>query len=88
MTFQHRHYVKLAAIIADLPDDIRDQVAGHFARELKGTNPSYSKERFLSAARGTPSNGRDKPKGVARDATAVMADASLIWSPHDQDHKR
>jgi hypothetical protein len=62
MTFQHRHYVKLAAIIADLPEGTREQVARHFTRELRGTNPRYSEDRFAAAANGKPSNGRDRAR--------------------------
>jgi hypothetical protein len=62
MTFQHRHFVKLAEIIAGLPADIRGDVAAHFTSELRSTNPQFSAERFAAACRGEPCNGRDKPK--------------------------
>ncbi|TAJ97166.1 MAG: hypothetical protein EPO41_04010 [Reyranella sp.] len=63
--FEHRHYKRLAAIIADmryLPigQDMQAKVAEAFADGLKGTNPNYSRERFIAAAMGQPSNGRDK----------------------------
>lgn len=58
--FQHRHYVKLASIIAGLPEGQREAVAIHFADGLKGTNPAYSPTRFYSAAIGEPANGRDR----------------------------
>lgn len=57
--FQHRHYARIALIIADLPEEYRQAVAQHFARDLRGTNPNYSEYRFVEAANGTPSNGRD-----------------------------
>lgn len=60
---QHRHYVKIAGIIADLPDpDLRERVAEHFANKLLGTNPHYSVHRFYTAAVGEPDNGRDRPR--------------------------
>lgn len=58
-TFQHRHYCRIARIIADLPEGQRESVAKHFARELRGTNPAYSEYRFETAANGQP-QGRDK----------------------------
>lgn len=59
--FQHRHYVRLAAIIADLPDNYgnRELIADHFAYALRGTNPNYSVERFYAAAMGTPQTRKD-----------------------------
>lgn len=64
-TFEHRHYKAIAAIIAELDFGLSDpitrrDVAETFADALKGTNPNYNRERFLAAAMGTPSNGRDK----------------------------
>jgi len=59
--FQHRHYCKIARTIAAIQDEqTRDFVAHHFAGMLGGTNPAYSFNRFLAAAHGQPSNGRDK----------------------------
>jgi hypothetical protein len=60
---QHRHYVRIASIIAQLPVDKRLPVASHFANELRGTNPNYSFDRFYSAAIGEPTSGRDSPRG-------------------------
>lgn len=59
--FQHRHYVKIAAIIAELPQAIRDEVALHFTKELTHTNLKFDAHRFFAAASGKPINGRDKP---------------------------
>jgi len=62
--FQHRHYVKIASMIASIPDigeHERGEIAAHFSSELRGTNSSYSASRFYSAAMGTPSTGRDRP---------------------------
>lgn len=67
-SFEHRHYVLLASIIAELPGkpefntELRERIARHFAQELKGTNPRFSADRFMAAAMGTPSNGRDKAR--------------------------
>lgn len=58
--FQHRHYCRIAEIIASLDDDIRDRVADKFAFRLSGTNPQFSYARFVAAANGKPINGRDK----------------------------
>ena len=58
--FQHRHYCKIASIIAKLDDETRDRVAEHFANELIGTNDRYNTHRFYTAALGEPDNGRDK----------------------------
>ena len=66
--FQHRHYVRLAAIIADLPDtplpglnmNLREMVADRFAYALRGTNANYSVERFYAAAVGAPQTGKDR----------------------------
>ena len=60
--FQHRHYVKLANIIADMPDTPIDKgiIANLFADGLRGTNPNYDRARFVTAAIGEPCNGRDK----------------------------
>ena len=64
-TFEHRHYKAIAAIIADAKrvgfgDGQRDHIAEWFADALRGTNPNYNRERFLAAAKGEPSNGRDR----------------------------
>lgn len=63
--FEHRHYKRLAAIIAELPvrpggQIMWREVVDAFADGLKGTNPNYNRERFIAAATGQPSNGRDK----------------------------
>ena len=57
--FQHRHYCRMASIIAELPEDCRETVAKHFARELRGTNEAYDAWRFEKAAQGEPM-GRDR----------------------------
>lgn len=60
-TFEHRHYKAIAAIIARIGDEEdRAEQARYFAEELRGTNPAYNYDRFLAAALGTPSNGRDR----------------------------
>jgi len=62
--FQHRHYVRIAEIIATARgkfgrDDTR-LIAEHFADTLRSTNPNFDRQRFISAAMGEPSNGRDR----------------------------
>jgi hypothetical protein len=59
--FQHRHYAEIASLLAQLdgedsPDSIREAFAAMFARD----NERFQRERFLAAANGSPSNGRDK----------------------------
>jgi hypothetical protein len=56
--FQHRHYVRIAAIIAKL--DARHYIAHEFAKALEGTNPNFDSERFYNAAIGAPDTGRDR----------------------------
>lgn len=58
--FQHRHYVKIAEIIASMPESHRDYAAYLFAQRLVGTNPNYDSGRFERAANGKPVNGRDR----------------------------
>jgi len=61
MLFRHRHYVAIAALLADLeqtdaPDDIRKAFANLFQRDYH----KFDRDRFLAAAAGTPTNGRDR----------------------------
>lgn len=52
--FEHRHYKRIAAILASLDalsDDDHSAVAAHFMRELQGTNPKYNPLLFFRAAR-------------------------------------
>lgn len=50
VTFQHRHFAKIAAIIADIPDaGYRADMAMHFADKLDATNPNFNRDRFLAA---------------------------------------
>ena len=56
--FQHRHYAKIASIIAELPIEdggiYRRAVAKAFTMALLGTNPNYDADRFYEAATGEP----------------------------------
>ena len=64
--FQHRHYKAIAAMLHEAiytPNaehktlhQVRDQLADMFASD----NPRFDRARFLAAANGKPSNGRDK----------------------------
>ncbi|RWI90541.1 MAG: hypothetical protein EOR22_23655 [Mesorhizobium sp.] len=49
--FEHRHFATIARIIRDIPARGGDQlnIARHFARELRGTNPRFQASRFLAA---------------------------------------
>ena len=58
--FQHRHYVAIAKVLADLnadPDMVRA-----FASMFKADNFRFQGDRFYSAARGEPINGRDRAR--------------------------
>jgi hypothetical protein len=59
--FQHRHYVALAAWIAS-ESSFDEDAKIRFARMLQNDNPRFDMTRFIAAANGTPSNGRDKVK--------------------------
>jgi hypothetical protein len=59
--FQHRHYAEIASLLAQLdgkdsPEGIREAFATMFQRD----NGKFDRSRFLAAANGSPSNGRDK----------------------------
>jgi hypothetical protein len=63
--FEHRHYKAIAATIAGLDFGLSDpitrrDIAEAFADALKGTNANFNRDRFIAAAMGTPSNGRDR----------------------------
>lgn len=49
---QHRHYTTVAAIIRIMPEGLSHrEIALHFARELRPTNPNFDEERFLRACK-------------------------------------
>lgn len=50
--FQHRHFVFLADVIADLSEEQRPQIAQLFAERLRSTNPRFDVHRFLEACQG------------------------------------
>lgn len=66
--FQHRHYKAIAAALCEayfVPNaehktiaEIREMLADKFACD----NSRFDRARFLAAASGKPSNGRDKVK--------------------------
>ncbi len=58
--FEHRHFKVIAGIIAGAPAKDRSQLAQWFANELAATNPRFDRARFIAAANGQPSNGRDR----------------------------
>lgn len=39
-----------------------DDVSNQLADALAATNPRFDRQRFLAAARGEPSTGRDRPR--------------------------
>jgi hypothetical protein len=49
MTLQRRHFEFIARIVRGLPSSLRDEVATHFTRELRPTNPNFNAHRFLEA---------------------------------------
>lgn len=61
--FEHRHYKRIAAIIAEMNSGqpiYHGELVEMFAERLAGTNPAFNRDRFIAAASGNPSNGRDK----------------------------
>lgn len=65
--FQHRHYKAIAALIAGLDFDHeygdpfnKSDLLEPLVALLASDNPRFDEERFLAAASGKPSNGRDK----------------------------
>jgi hypothetical protein len=61
--FQHRHYKRIATIIAMCPDEeTRAGMARLFGHGLQGSNPNYDRSRFEAAAMRKPINGRDNPR--------------------------
>jgi hypothetical protein len=66
--FQHRHYAEIAALLSqskDLNSDYltdlgREHLLNEFAGMFARDNGKFNRERFLAAANGSPSNGRDK----------------------------
>lgn len=59
--FQHRHYARIAAIIAQMPvtEPVRLLTAAWFESSLRGTNPNFDGSRFVAAALGNPAR-KDK----------------------------
>jgi hypothetical protein len=76
--FQHRHYRKIAEILAECRQDMRDiahaDLIGLFAYRLVGTNPNFDRARFLAAAMGEPINGRD---GTRRQREPINAGTEI-----------
>ena len=69
--FQHRHYKAIAALFAgmehlntriegDEGDMMLSSTVDQFADMFASDNPRFDRARFLAAANGKPSNGRDK----------------------------
>ena len=50
VTFQHRHFCKIAEIISDISEETeRDRFATYFANKLMDTNPNFDRGRFIRA---------------------------------------
>ncbi len=64
--FQHRHYVAIAAVIANMPSHsprlwtTREEMTGQLADLFARDNPRFDRARFEAACQGKPINGRDK----------------------------
>jgi len=62
--FQHRHYKAIAAELSAHRDLIglnaQCAVMVRFADVFERDNPRFDRARFLAAASGKPSNGRDR----------------------------
>jgi len=63
-TFQRRHYKAIAALIDEMSREgfpaTTAHIAGKFADMMESDNARFDRARFLAAASGKPSNGRDK----------------------------
>lgn len=62
-TLEHRHYVEIARIIAELgdKDGFRSKVAQHFMKQLVNSNPKFDPIRFYRAAMNSSEmSGRDR----------------------------
>ena len=88
--FEHRHFTKIAEIIAELPEEQRDDIANHFAFALRSTNPKFDYDRFETAARGKAINGRDQPARTSRqpDGRAREAEGAMEPGPMSQGFAR
>lgn len=64
----HKDFVLIAGALADVkrlmtPDaDTLAEVIGCMADALGRTNPRFDRSRFIAAANGTPTTGRDRPR--------------------------
>lgn len=59
--FQHRHYAEIARVLAQIElTDTPEAIRGAFANLFERDNARFDRARFFAAARGTPSNGRDR----------------------------
>lgn len=58
-----KDFVLLADAISKAPGVDTNQLAQHFANYLATTNPAFDRERFIAAATGNPSTGRDVFQG-------------------------
>lgn len=72
--FQHRHYAAIAKVLSEqtVSRDILDALASMFAND----NPNFHAARFHAAARGVPSNARDRRDSNERaveEAARIMA---------------
>ena len=83
--FQHRHYKAIAAMVADLPADVRPVVARAFADWLRGSNQNYDPDKFYAAAMGEPSHRSDRATPRADDP-ANLARRSRLRARGVADH--
>ena len=64
--FQHRHYVKIAAMMAARPAlaatlrTANESMINSLVEMFKRDNPRFDENRFRAACAGTPVNYRDK----------------------------
>jgi hypothetical protein len=65
-TFQHRHYALIAALLADMDGLDVAEAVGRFASMFARDNPRFNRDRFLAAANGKPTNGRDRSTVLKR----------------------
>lgn len=65
--FQHRHYKAIASLLANfkyqpIGADCQHAMIEEFIELFSVDNDRFDKDRFMAAASGKPSNGRDKVK--------------------------
>jgi len=70
--FQHRHYAAIAALLSQLEaSDSPEHIRNTFAVMFKRDNPRFNWDRFIAAANGAPTHGRDRRALNAKTACGI-----------------